>query len=169
MNILNDLEKAFCERQKPRQLVPSDHSPTDIYEDALHFQNVLWSSLTGDVLERFSDAFSGFNPLAFCYFLPGALCASIRENQPGLIVIHALIGMLDRSPDISLWDTFFLERWTLLSKTECQAVQEWVLWLANLENTPFTQDALTRAYETLGLLSSENEAFTRFRKSVTRF
>lgn len=169
MSILKELEKTFADRQKPRQLVLNDHPHTEIYEDALHFQDAYWSSLTGDELERFSDAFYGFNPLAFCYFLPGALCASVRENLPGLLVIHALIGMLDRSPDISVWDTFFLERWTLLSKAECQTVQQWILWLAGIEDTPFTQDTLTRAYETLGLLSSENEAFTRFRKSVIKF
>jgi hypothetical protein len=158
MNLLNDIEKAFSERQMPKHVVAYGHPPTDIYEDAEHFKDVVWSSLTGDELERYSDAFSGFNPLAFCYFLPGVLCACIRENAPGLIVVHALIGMLDRSPDISLWDTFFLERWTLLSKTECETIQEWLLWLAGLEDTPFTQDSLMRAYETLGLLCAEHDA-----------
>jgi hypothetical protein len=169
MNLLNTLQQAFAKRQKPKQLVASDHPPTDIYDDATHFHDVLWINLTGNELERFSDAFYAFNPLAFCYFLPGVLCASIRENEPGLIIISGLIGMLDRSPDISLWDTFFLERWTLLSKSECEAIQEWVLWLAEFDDTSFTQDSLTRAYETLGLLSSENDAFVRFRKMIPSF
>lgn len=166
MILLNNFEKTFSKRLKPSQLSPSNHPSTEIYEDAEHFHNILWSSLTGDELERYSDAFSGFSPLAFCYFLPGAICASVRENRPELIIIHQLIGMLDRSPEISLWDTFFLERWTLLSKAECDVVQEWILWLADIEDSPFSQDSLMRAYETLSLLASENEAFSRFRNRI---
>ncbi len=162
MNLENRIEQAFSNRVRPERVVTSDY-PDDVllsdslYSDSLYFDKRDWRTLTADELERYFEAIFGFTPLAFCYFLPGILCASIREERPDLIVNDSLIHQLDRSPDISNWDTFFLQRWTLLTPVECAAVQEWILWLTKYDNHPVAQVSLTRAYETLALLIKEHE------------
>ena len=164
MELNRKITAAFAHRPQPLNVVPLSHAKTHEYEEALHFQDREWESLSVIEVNQFADAIYSFTPLAFCYFLPGFLCAGIQENKTDLLVYGPLIGMLDRSPAISNWDTFFLERWCLLTIAECVAVQEWVLWLANFGDIAFDQDSLTRAYETLDILSKEHEAFLQFRQ-----
>ena len=166
MELTRKIELAFVNRVRPLNVVPLKHAQTHEYEEALHFHEKNWQSLSATELNRYSDAIYSFTPLAFCYFLPGFLCAGIRENRTDLLVYSTLISMLDRSPSVPNWDTFFLERWTLLTATECAGLQDWTLWLAEQKDTAFDQDSLTRAYETLDILSKEHQAFQKFRHLI---
>lgn len=120
--------------------------------DAQAFIGKQWADITCDELEEHFEAIYWMQPAAFLYLLPGILLASINENRPDIIVVDSIIGMLDRSPDRKLWDDFFGDRWPLLTRNECEAVQCWTLWLSSIENSSLSQDSLSRAFDTLELL-----------------
>lgn len=155
MTLMKTIEAAFSHRKRPAKIVPAVHHDTHEYGEALHFNDRDWQTLKCDELQRFSNAIFAFTPDAFCYFLPGILSAGVAEENPELLVYDTLINMLDRSPDIETWDSFFTPRMTLLGLKECEAVQEWVLWLSKYDVSQYHQDSMSRAYETLELLKSE--------------
>jgi len=128
------------------------------YEDLIAFLGKDWSSMTGDQLEKYFEAIFWFTPEAFCYYLPGIFSAGINDDIPELIVNHSVVEMLDRSQDYEMWDEFFLERWPLLSTQECEAAQEWILWLSSCGETSFSDNSLSRSFDTLELLKTRQAA-----------
>ena len=152
MKTLQLIERAFSHRQKPALFLLPEQLAKHEYADVATFLGIHWSSVTCDQLERHFEAIYWFTPETFCYYLPGIFSAGIKEERPELIVNHSLIGMLDRSPEPDLWDEFFLSRWQLLNMQECEATQEWVLWLASCEGAGYSEHSLSRAFDTLGLL-----------------
>jgi len=118
----------------------------------MFFKNNHWSELTCTQLEAHYEGIYWLSPEAFCYFLPRIISAGIRENKPDLMIYNSIIEMLDRSPDPSSWDRFFIDRWTMLSSIECEAVQEWVLWLADNVSNTYYENSFNRAFESLELL-----------------
>lgn len=110
------------------------------------------------MLEKYFDAVIGFSPSAFCYFLPGILSAGIKEDRPNLLVNDTLVSMLDRGNSSASWDNFFAARWPMLSPQECEVVQRWILWLEQAVPPVIDEIALTRAFDTLDLLSKQNFA-----------
>jgi len=136
------ITEAFSRRARPVLVVPEDHPPTDIYEDALFFRSMTSGELTCKDIATHSAATSGFSPEAFCYFLPGILVATIREDRPDLIGADGIIYQLDRSNMTSSWDDFFSKRWPMLSREECRAVQHWVLWLTEFKPPVFEECAI---------------------------
>ncbi|GGX96908.1 hypothetical protein [Pseudoduganella dura] len=147
---MTEIAVAFSSRTVPANVVPSTHAATFEYDEASYFIGRNWQSITYEEWHIHSDSIYAFTPLAFCYFLPSILSAVVKENNSDLLVVAALINMLDRSPDVDLWDDFFTDRWTLLTVAECRVVQLWILWLA--EQQEYDDDTLTRAYETLEML-----------------
>lgn len=153
MKLLAQLAAAFDNRSAPEDVVSPDHPDTYEYQEALHFEAVDWRNTTCDEWQEYADSIYAFLPEAFCYFLPGILSAEIKEGRPDLLLTSALLNMLDRSPNKDTWDTFFIERWLLLAEEECQAVQQWIIWLAD-QKIGLDDDALMRAYETLEMLAA---------------
>ncbi len=146
------IREAFATRVMPDVLFSSVQLTEDEIEEVLSFQGKHWSTVTCDQLEAYSYAIYWFSPEAFCYYLPGILSAGIKEKKSDLLVYDSIIRKLDRSPEPAYWDDFFLTRWPLLSAKECEAVQEWVLWLAPLESPACYENTFSRAFETLDLL-----------------
>jgi hypothetical protein len=163
MNLILMIDGAFRGREKPSRAVRPDHPKTIEYEDALKLSHRTWQALTGEEMDACSDAVYGLSPAAFCYFLPGWMSVGVREERADFLIYSTLVAMLDRSPVVSTWDGFFLDRWPLLTDAECAVTQQWVLWLSEFDGTAFTQDSLTRSYETLELLRTERAAFEKFR------
>jgi len=156
--LIDQIWRAFANRLKPTSVVPAGHPPTEIYSDAMFFASKTADELTSEALTQYFDAVAGFSPEAFCYFLPGILVATIRENRPDLIVAGAIIGQLDRSNMPSSWDDFFAQRWPLLNREECRAVQAWVVWLTECNPPVFDDNSLSRAFDTLELLANKDAA-----------
>jgi hypothetical protein len=150
MNLIDFIEKSFTNRNQPDFVVNDPHPNTNEYIEAMHFQGKPWKSTDLEDWEKYSDAIYGFSPEAFCYYLPGIFCVGIKEECPNLLVNYSLLGMLDRSPDPTCWDNFFVERWVMLTEKECEAAQQWILWLSCFE--PPSDTRCTKAYETLELL-----------------
>jgi hypothetical protein len=150
--LLFEIQAAFKQRKRPSRLIRLGQLSIEEYNDVEQFITKLDASITCDLLERYYDSIYWLSAEAFCFFLPDILIACIRENEPNLLINHSLIGMLDRSPDPSLWDDFFLERWTLLNQKECAVVQEWILWISSFDSPPFEDDTLSRSLDTLELL-----------------
>jgi hypothetical protein len=155
MKILSQISAAFSTRVPPPEVVQSAHPATHEYNEALHFRGRDWREINCDEWARYSDAIYAFAPSAFCYFLPGMLSAEIRENRADLLITSTLLNMLDRSPNMDTWDDFFVERWPLFTAVECNAVQEWILWLAD-QQAGFDDDTLMRSYETLEMLATQH-------------
>lgn len=155
---IEEIRDAFSHRERPSVITIPGHSLTTEYEDADAFQGKAWIDVRCSDLDKHMDAVHGFSPQAFCYFLPGIYCAGIGEQRPDLLVNQALIGMLDRGNSPTSWDDFFSSRWPLLSRKECKASQSWVLWLADAAPSCFSDASLSRAFDTLELLSNSASA-----------
>lgn len=151
-NCMGVIEAAFRHRRVPHVAVVSEQLAGHEAADLQAFLGKAWDEITCDELEAHFEAIHWMPPEVFLSFLPGVMLASLREQRPELIMADSVIGWLDRSPDRDLWDDFFVARWSALSREECEAVQCWVLWLSSLDNPPFRQDSLSRAFDTLALL-----------------
>lgn len=158
MNLIEKIEKAFSHRKSPRDVVEEGHPQTDIYESASHFSGLSWRDITCDLLDQHHDAIFGFNPDAFCYYLPGIYIAGIKENRGDLLIYSTLVNMLDRSNTPNSWDDFFIERWAALTDKECQASQEWLVWLSAIESIFYYGNELSRAFDTLEIICTKQRA-----------
>ncbi|MBN3726532.1 hypothetical protein [Burkholderia sp. Ac-20379] len=151
-NLVELIKTAFENRTKPISVIAPDTPNThDVYE-ALHFQGMSWDAPSAQEWHDFSDALSRFSTEAFCYYLAGILCLTIKEGEIDLEVVNHIIESLDRSPTPEYWDGYFLSRWPALSRMECDAVAEWIIWLSQEPDNPFSDDSLMRAYESMALV-----------------
>jgi hypothetical protein len=158
MNILQKIDLAFINRKKPAMVVLPESPATDVYSDAFFFQEKNSEEIDCDFLEKHCDAIFGMSPEAFLYFLPGIFKAIVKEERPEIRVCASLIDMLDRSNLPSSWDNFFVKRWAALTPEECDASQEWILWMTNFENLFVFGNELSRAYDTLSVISAQQAA-----------
>lgn len=154
MNLLELIRDAFSRRHMPRVLTSSAELSEDEYDEVMHFQGKDWSAITREEVETHYEVIFWFSPEAFCYYLPGIMSAGVRDSDTSLLAYRSLIGMLDRSPDPTNWDDFFLERWPLLSPPECEAVEKWIHWLASKEDINIFANIVSRALVTVELLKS---------------
>jgi len=152
MELTAKIEEAFQDRKMPVMFLVPEQLAKHETDDVMVFLGKHWSSLTTDELEKYFEAIYWFTPEAFCYYLPGIYTASIKENEPDLMVNQSIVGMLDRSPDRELWDDFFLTRWPLLNKKELDVTEEWLLWLSSHEGSSTDEVSIIRALDTISLL-----------------
>ena len=158
MNRLSIIQQAFSQRERPKVILLPEYVSVDVCEDINSFIGQAWENITGNQMEKHFEVIFWFTPEAFCYYLPGFMSAGIRENNPELIINHSLVNMLDRGPEKELWDDFFVKRWSMLRLKECEAVQEWLLWLSSCGRTSFSDNSLSRAFDTLSLLKSNDSS-----------
>lgn len=158
MMLIAQIENAFALRKLPKRVVDLAAPDTTEYNDARIFEGRTWRDLTCKDLDAHSDAVFGFTPEAFCYFLPGIFIAGISENRPELLVNASLIQMLDRTNVRSSWDEFFLLRWASLTSIECQAAQQWVLWLVDGPPLGLFEGSLDKALQTLQIIERQDVA-----------
>ncbi|HFB65734.1 MAG TPA: hypothetical protein ENJ60_09365 [Aeromonadales bacterium] len=159
MKIVELFTEAFKHRKKPSCMTLSKQLDEHEHAEIMAFSGKKWFDIDVKLLEENFEVINWLSPEAFCYFLPGICCAGIKENSSELIIYDSIINMLDRSPEPTYWDSFFLSRWPLLHKDECKAVQEWVLWLS-INNSFYSGSVITRALETLDLVK---QGITTFR------
>lgn len=158
MTLLEEIESAFSEREMPLSTTKKNAPATDEYTEAQWFGGKHWKTLSCADFDRLPSAIFGFSPEAFCFYLPGIMTASVRENYPDLMMNQSIINMLDRIAAPSSWDDFFGARWPLLSPTECGAVQQWILWLTEFDPPIFSDGSLSRAYDTIELIALQRRA-----------
>lgn len=151
-DFIDKIGKAFSERKFPEVICHPEKLSDDEYREATAFAVSHWLNLDTDILESYYEAIFWLTPEAFCYYLPGILKAGMEDGIPDLLINHALINMLDRSPVIEYWDDFFRERWLKLNKEELSVISEWILWLTSFEKTGYDDISLTRAFDTIELL-----------------
>lgn len=113
-----------------------------------------WRSVRWSDWEAHADAFFAFTPEAFVYYLPSILLATGEAQSPNLVVVHSLLGVLDRSPSVHYWDSFMHKRFVGLNAQEYQVLRTWLTSLSGKDGA-FDEDGLMRAYETVDLLESE--------------
>jgi hypothetical protein len=158
VNDIQIIQQAFVRRVRPQIVRDPSRPANEIYGDADAFAGLDWRDVTCALLEKHSDATSGFSPEAFCYYLPGIYIAGMRERRPELLVNDALIYMLDRGNAPGSWDISFLERWPRLTPQECEATQHWILWLSGFDPPVISDSQLSRAYDTMDLLKHQASA-----------
>lgn len=149
--VLKDTELAFSRRLRPAVLV-NDGPADEIRKDAEAVSDLSWSEITCEKLEKYPDCIYGFTPEGFRYFLPGVICASVRERRSDLLVVDSLVQMLDRGGETENWNDSFAERWPLLDPDECAAVLKWILWLTERSDFRDPFDSLGRALDLLEVL-----------------
>lgn len=145
---------AFAGRPAPATVVPKQSLGSCGHEDAAGFVGVARESLACDFIERYPDAITGFSPDAFLYYLPGIICAGLREGRRDLLAYDHIIRQIDRFNPPDSWDEYFIARYGALTPAECRALQQWVLWLSDTDGQYFSPSELERAFDTLGLIST---------------
>ncbi len=151
MNLITLIEQVFKHRKRPTKLAELNRLSDDERREIEHFESLTDSNLTLLDLEECFDIMYWFTPETYCYFLPAICIVGLKAQRNDLLIYDAIIGPLDRSPEPLYWDDFFTERWQLLTCDECNAMQQWLLWLAE-EDSPYDEITLNRSFDTLALL-----------------
>ncbi len=151
-SLINSIKSAFEWRSRPTVLSNSKQLSSGDKSDLLTIGSLKWEVVTCDDWEKSLDVICLFSPEAFCYYLPAVYKTSIEENLDNLVVVSVIIDSLDRSPTPEWWDDWFLERWSLLTLQEYKVTQDWIWWLSSFKNSPFSDDSLMRALQTIELL-----------------
>src|SRR6185369_10690078 len=126
-------------------------------DDARHFEGLDWTGVTASDWKEHSDAFAGFSPEAFVYFLPSLLVLSLDRSNWPLVAADSLVSALDTSGDPELWPDWLRERFGLLTATELEAVRDWsTLYLADADKGEGSEFA--RVQDTVAMLALNAEA-----------
>jgi hypothetical protein len=142
------ITSAFRHRQRPTTVTNVAVSST-LRDDACHFEGMSWTQVTARDWAEYSDAFTGFSPEAFVYFLPSLLILSLEASNLPLVAADFLVSSLDTSGDPDIWPGWFAERFEMLTSAEIRTLKDWsVAYLANAvkgEGSEFArvQDTLT--------------------------
>ena len=115
------ISSAFSRRQRPAR-VTDVAVCSSLRDDALHFKGKDWESVTELDWIEYGDAFFGFSPDAFTYFLPSILALSANRS---LSAADALITALDTSADPDIWPEWFAQRFGLLTLDELGVLKDW--------------------------------------------
>ena len=148
------VRSAFSARIRPLKATDSLELSHDEQDNLREIFQLEWQETTAADWERLADVVSWLSPKAFCYYLPGIIVATTDENCPFLLAACSVLFMLDRTPSIELWDSFFFDRGTLLNTQELEAVSEWISWLSGLEDCVLDDISLTRALLNIDLLAA---------------
>ena len=159
MDLTSRIERAFAHRQKPKVVVVLHGRADGDDEDALWFADRDWREISSKNWNDHYSACFRFTPEAYRYYLPSILSHVARNPEAALLAADALLGILDRSPNIDWWDQFLLDRLFGLKDEEYDAIKDWLLMLSGRRN--FNEDTLTRAFETVDLLQRETEKVGR--------
>lgn len=146
------ISEAFSSRLKPKNFTNSLQLSESEISDLNVFSQYEWQNITSDILEKYFDVISYLNPEAYRYYIAGIMKLSVEENCADFIAVNTVIGALDRSPNITYWDDYFLERWSGFSVQEYEVIEEWVIYLASSHEKSFLDGALERSLDTLDLL-----------------
>lgn len=142
------IASAFAHRIRPT-IVTTVAVASTLRDDALHFDGMNWTEVSEDDWANYSDAFYGFSPEAFLYFLPSLLVLTL--DQRGLAA-DALVSSLDTSGNPDLWTDWFSERFGRLISSEISALTAWSReYLANGENGEGS--VFARVQDTLTMLT----------------
>jgi hypothetical protein len=152
--LIQSAADAFGWRSPPDKLTDSVQIGAEDMADLVTFARNSWAETTVVLWEQHFDVIHYFSPLAFCYYLPGVIKATVEANEANLVVVGSVIGQLDRSPTPAWWDDHFLSRWPLLTAPELDVMQAWIIWLTTCGHNPFWQGELDRAFDTLSLLQT---------------
>lgn len=152
MSLLAIINDAFQWRKRPAQFAELVKLSEDELSELSAITCLEWTEVTAEIWEKNFDVISILSPEAYCYYLPGVMKASVEDGYSNLVVVSNVIAELDRSPTPEWWDDFFLSHWPKFTVPEYKAIQEWIFWLSSLENSPYTDDSLDRALETINLL-----------------
>lgn len=146
------IQSAFADRAPPTVLSDSKQLSDVEYEEVMVFDGMRWRDIEMSHVERGADAVFWFSPEAFCYYIPGFLTASLRENSLDSNAFDSIIGCLDRSPEPDNWDDFFAPRFTRFSIAELDAIAAWVRWVEMMLPDGFHEFTYGRVHDTLELL-----------------
>ena len=120
----HQIASAFSHRQRPTD-VTNVVVCSSLRDDALHFAGKDWKSVSALDWLKYSDAFFGFSPDAFVYFLPSILSLSLENSNRSLVAADALVTALDTSADPSIWPEWFAQRFVLLTAVEIAVLRDW--------------------------------------------
>lgn len=168
MNLTLLFENSFGWRKKPVNIFSETYCTSDgklianvfldrQYEETNYFLNRDWRTLTIQELQENPDVISGTNPEAYCYFLPGILCAAYQENIINISVVDFILWNLQfydsNKETTELEKNYSYVRWIQLTKAELLAVKEWLNWF--YESNGIESDEYKVACETLDWLISK--------------
>jgi hypothetical protein len=154
----DQIETAFQQRSRP-EVITDVQVESTLRHDAMRFENRDWRSVTVDDWNEGSDAYFGFSPDAFRYFLPSIVALSLNSLHD-LIAADQLIGSLDTSGNPEIWDEWFAARFVPLTSPELGVLLKWASFHREAADS---HDELTMArvcdtIETLQILQSQSSS-----------
>jgi len=144
------IEIAFARRKRP-STVTTILVNSSLRDDARHFEGMDWTHVSAEDWHRWSDAFFGFSPAAFVYFLPSLLIVSLESSERWLGPADSLVSSLDTSADPDIWAVWFSERFPMLTLPELEVLSGWLTIYLNGE-TADAGSKLVRAQDTIMML-----------------
>lgn len=144
------INSAFVGRSRPSILEGSksllDFERKDLYDYCV----ASYEELTSDLIEEKYEALSWMSPESFVFYLPWILRFSIEHDDARSMSIGSILSMLDRGTNTDNWESFFFDRWALLSLQELKAVEHWLLWVSE----KIEDDAVNRAFDVIQVLKN---------------
>jgi hypothetical protein len=120
------IERAFATVHRPSDENLCASVGYEELKDTEPFRGRDWRDLDPAVLLRHQYALFWFTPEAFHYYLPAFLIAGIQ--RPRALYVITLLQIL-RPTKGAAAAAFARERWTLLTNSQIQALEEWLSWL----------------------------------------
>lgn len=168
MTLLERIERAFAHREMPAETVQLEgmfQIDSDV-DDALCLKGRDWHELTCEHWRAHYCGLYHLSPEAFAYYLPSLLVLTVQDpkNYPDLAV-DALFLDLDRSCGAEHLDAHLIDRYSVLTNEEYEAVKQWLLFAC--ENIPDAfwgaavsgpGDGFGRVFDTIDLLQKETAA-----------
>lgn len=157
MSLRSAILEAFVHRPLPNSVVEivRNHDADQI--DAQWFEGRHWQSISRLDWEQHRGAFYAFSPEAFRFYLPSILLISTGDAGQSFDLAHAVIDVLDRSPDPGYWDEFMRSRFSGFTSCEYRAIQDWLLALA-ADAGGDSSESLGRCFDTVVLLEKQSLA-----------
>jgi len=149
------IASAFGHRPRPIVVTNVDVC-SSLRDDALHFEGKNWESVSANDWMRYGDAFFGFSPEAFVYYLPSILGLSLERSKELFAAADALITALDTSADPDIWPEWFSQRFGLLTADELEVLMDWSAHYLSEHSTGEGSES-ARVTDTLAMLELQLE------------
>ena len=150
--LLAEISDAFSWRKRPNLMTTSNELTKHEEDSLLKIFDLDANDISADDWENEFDILTLLSPDAFCYYLSSILRVSVKENELNLIVVFNLVTMLNRSPNEDWWELSFLERWSLLTENELDAIGNWFYWMLDFQSRSISDEMIEKTLETLQIL-----------------
>lgn len=154
---MSDLIRKICAAfdHRPLPAVAADDTRPFLTDrqEATRLNGKSREELDWHFLQKNSDALYAMTPQAFRYYLPKFLVIALQDGDVSPLFISPVFMMLDPGPDETYWNVDFRQKWLGMTLGEYDAVAEWLVRMASINDGDWDDVVLARAFDTVQRLS----------------